>query len=51
MHTTTYTLCVKLIRLGKTVGLAEKIDVYHLNDRITDEEYSELMAMLRGNAE
>ena len=51
MHTTTYTLCAKLIRLGKTEGLADKIDIYHLNNRITDDEYNELTAMLRGNEE
>ena len=49
MHTTTYTLCVKLIRIGKTDGLEEKLDVYFANNRITAEEYEELMDMLHQN--
>lgn len=47
MHSTTYTLCLKLIRLGKTDGLEEKIDVYFANNRISEAEYNELMAMIR----
>ena len=27
MHTTTYNLCMKLIKIGKTDGLMEKVDV------------------------
>ena len=46
MHTTTYTLCVRLIRVGKTEGLKDKIDVYFAAERITAEEYRELMEML-----
>lgn len=45
-HTTTYTLCDKLIKAGKTLGLAEKVDVYYAADRITTEEYNELMERL-----
>ena len=49
MHTTTYTLCLKLIRLGKIDGMEEKLDVYYANNRITAEEYEELMNMLHQN--
>lgn len=41
-----YMLCAKLIALGKTDGLQKKIDVYYANDRLSDEEYSELCKML-----
>lgn len=42
----TYKLCKKLIALGRTQGLKEKLDVYLAADRITTEEYEELMALL-----
>ena len=41
-----YMLCKKLIALGKTDGLQKKIDVYYANDRLSDEEYTELCEML-----
>ena len=41
-----YLLCKKLIALGKTEGLQKKIDVYYANDRLSDEEYTELCEML-----
>ena len=41
-----YNLCKKLIALGKTEGLQKKIDVYYANDRLSDEEYTELCEML-----
>ena len=44
-----YQLCKRLIQMGKTEGLAEKIDVYYLANRITREEYEELMGLLGGN--
>lgn len=42
----TYKLCIKLIRAGKTDGLADKLDVYFAAGRLTEEEYKELMSML-----
>lgn len=47
----TYKLCKKLIALGRTDGLKEKIDVYLAADRITVEEYEELMALLNEKEE
>lgn len=44
-----YQLCKKLIKLNKTEGLIEKIDVYYLANRITREQYEELVQMLGGN--
>lgn len=41
-----YNLCKKLIDLGKTDGLQQKIDVYYANNRLSDEEYSELCELL-----
>ena len=42
----TYKLCLKLIALGRTEGLADKLDVYLAADRITAEQYEELMRLL-----
>lgn len=44
-----YLLCKKLIQLQKTEGLIEKVDVYYLANRITREEYEELIQLLGGN--
>lgn len=44
-----YQLCKKLIELNKIEGLIEKIDVYYLANRITREQYEELVQMLGGN--
>lgn len=44
--TAVYTLCKKLIDLGKTDGLLAKMDVYLANDRMTADEYAELASML-----
>lgn len=45
----TYKLCKKLIELGRTEGLADKLDVYFAAGRLTTEEYEELMGMLNGD--
>jgi len=42
----TYKLCKKLIELGRTEGLADKIDVYYAAGRLTTEQYQELMRLL-----
>ena len=42
----TYKLCLKLIELGRTNGLADKLDVYFAAGRLTEEQYTELIAML-----
>lgn len=44
-----YQICKKLIQMGKTEGLADKIDVYYLAERLTKEQYEELMDLLKGN--
>lgn len=44
-----YHICKKLIQMGKTEGLADKIDVYYLAERLTKEQYEELMDLLKGN--
>lgn len=46
MVSTTYKLVKKLIAAGKTEGLADKVDVYFAAERISAEEYAELMADL-----
>lgn len=47
----TYKLCKKLIELGRTAGLADKLDVYFAVGRLTEEEYTDLMGMLNTNME
>lgn len=42
----TYYLCKKLIESGKTSGLQNKLDVFLLAGRISEEQYNELTAML-----
>lgn len=44
-----YQLCKKLIQMEKIEGLIEKIDVFYLANRITREEYEELIQLLGGN--
>lgn len=46
MKSAVFNLCSKLIGLGRTEGLLHKMDVYYANNRLSDEEYSELCAML-----
>ena len=47
---TVYLLCKKLIALGKTDGLQQKLDVYYANNRLSDEEYTELCKLLENAA-
>ena len=44
--TSVFNLCKLLIQKGKTDGLQEKMDVYLAADRLTTEEYGDLVAML-----
>jgi hypothetical protein len=44
-----YQLCKRLIQMGKIEGLIEKIDVFYLANRITKEEYEELIQLIGGN--
>lgn len=44
----TYILVKQLIKLKKTEGLAHKVDVFYAAGRLTDAEYSELIALLVG---
>lgn len=41
-----YNLCKLLIDRGRTAGLLEKMDVYLAADRLTAEEYQELVKLL-----
>lgn len=42
-----FNLCKKLIEKGRTDGLQEKMDVYLACDRLTPEEYEQLMILLK----
>lgn len=41
-----FNLCKRLIEIGRTDGLVAKMDVYLAADRLTVEEYSELVSMM-----
>ena len=42
----TFNLCKKLIQIGKADIVNANIDLYLANDRLTAEEYEDLMGML-----
>ena len=41
-----FNLCKQLIKKGKKDGLQDKMDAYLAADRLTVEEYNELVAMM-----
>lgn len=41
-----YRTLKRLIEKGRTEGLAEKIDIFFANGRLTETEYNELMGLL-----
>lgn len=41
-----FNLCKKLIEKGRTDGLLDKMDAYLANDRLTVDEYNELVALM-----
>ena len=49
--TATFNLCKKLIEIGKAEIVNANIDLYLANGRLTDEEYTELMGMLKPKTE
>ena len=46
MASSIYKLCLSLIKMGKTEGLREKIEVYHTAGKLTDLEYEHLLNLL-----
>ena len=42
-----YRTIKRLIGLGQTEGLEEKIDIFFATGKLTETEYNELMAMLK----
>ena len=42
-----YRMLKRLIELGKTEGLEERIDVFFAAGKITDEQYNELIELLK----
>ena len=43
-----YRTLKRLIELGRTEGLAEKLDVFYAADKLSEAEYTELTGMLGG---
>ncbi len=46
MHSFTYRLCKRLIKNNRTENMHDKLEVFFKKQRITKEEYTELLAML-----
>ena len=46
-----YRMCKRLIELGRTDGLEEKIDVFYAAGKLTEDEYNELIELLQGSAQ
>ena len=44
--TAVFNLCKVLINKGRTTGLQDKMDAYLAADRLTTEEYNELVALM-----
>lgn len=42
-----YRVLKRLIELGKTEGLEERIDVFFATGKITEDQYNELIEMLK----
>ena len=42
----TLDLCKKLIMIGKADIVNDKLELYHLAGRLTDDEYSELITLM-----
>ena len=42
----TYNLCKKLIKIGKSDIVNANVDLYLANDRLTSDEYNEIIALL-----
>ena len=41
-----YRTLKRMIERGNTEGMAEKLDIFYAADKLTQEEYEELVAML-----
>lgn len=41
-----YRTLMRMIERGQTEGLEEKIDIFYAAGKLTDEEYTQLIAML-----
>ena len=46
-----YRTIKRLIVLGRTDGLEEKIDVFFAAGKLTEDEYNELIELLQGSAQ
>lgn len=42
-----YNACVRMIERGNTEGLAEKLDLFYLMGRFTNEQYTTLVGMMQ----
>ena len=45
-----YRTLKRLIELGRTEGLEEKLDIFYAAGKLSESEYNELVALLQGEA-
>lgn len=45
-----YNVLKRMIERGQIEGMEEKLDIFYATDKITEEQYKELMAMLHPEA-
>lgn len=50
MNSVLYRTLKRMIERGKTAGLEEKLDIFFAAGKLTEEEYQELLDMLRNAA-
>ena len=43
-----YRTLKRMIERGNTTGMEEKLDIFYAADKLTETQYTELTAMLRG---
>lgn len=43
-----YEACITLIRAGRTSGLLDKVEILYSRNKITNEQYTELVSVLNG---
>lgn len=46
-----YKTLLRMIERGNTNGISEKIDIFYAANKLTDEEYTELIGMLSDTGE
>ena len=46
-----YNTCKRMIERGQTAGMAKKLDIFYAANKLTEDEYNELTALLAEKTE